>query len=56
VADYRVLVAFEFQHGQSHYGIIYTSDRRFPRHDAAKRVNRIDPGEPDSRDRGELPG
>jgi hypothetical protein len=34
VPDYRLLVAFELQHGGSHAGIIYTTNRRFPRHDS----------------------
>lgn len=33
VADYRPLAASELQQGRSHAGLIFTSNRRFPRHD-----------------------
>lgn len=33
VVDYRPLGAQELQDGRSHAGLIFTSNRRFPRHD-----------------------
>lgn len=34
VGDFRQLAAFELHRGRSHAGLILTSNRRFPRHDA----------------------
>jgi NADPH-dependent 2,4-dienoyl-CoA reductase/sulfur reductase-like enzyme len=34
VLDYRPLGAVELEHGRSHAGLIFTTNRRFPRHDA----------------------
>lgn len=34
VLDYRPLGAVELEHGRSHGGLIFTINRRFPRHDA----------------------
>ena len=33
VADYRPPAASELQQGSSHSGLVFTSNRRFPRHD-----------------------
>lgn len=33
VPDYRALAAYTLQQGRSHAGLIFTSNRRFPRHD-----------------------
>lgn len=33
VIDYRPLAAYEVQQGRAHSGVIFTSNRRFPRHD-----------------------
>lgn len=33
VADFRPLAAYALQQGRSHSGLIFTSNRRFPRHD-----------------------
>lgn len=33
VADYRPLAAYQLQQGRSHAGLIFTSHRRYPRHD-----------------------
>ena len=33
VIDYRLLAAHTLQEGRSHPGMIFTSNRRFPRHD-----------------------
>ena len=33
VADYRPIAAYEIQHGRTHAGLIFTANRRFPRHD-----------------------
>lgn len=34
VADYRPLGMAEMQQGRTHHGLIFTSNRQFPRHDA----------------------
>lgn len=34
VADYRQLAAYEMHQGRRHHGLILTTNRRFPRHDA----------------------
>jgi hypothetical protein len=33
VADFRPLATARFQRGHGHAGLVFTSDRRFPRHD-----------------------
>lgn len=33
VADYRPLAAYELQVGRSHAGLVFTTNRAFPRHD-----------------------
>lgn len=34
VADYRPLAMIEIQRGRSHFGLIFSTNRRFPRHDS----------------------
>jgi hypothetical protein len=34
ISDYRPLAAYELQHGRSHRGLVFTSNRRFPRHES----------------------
>ena len=33
VVDYRPIAAYEIQHGHTHAGLIFTTNRRFSRHD-----------------------
>ena len=33
VSDFRPLAAYQLHHHRTHHGLIFTSNRRFPRHD-----------------------